>query len=35
MLKTLELLTDRCKVSRIFNNLRATLNHSIFSSGQA
>lgn len=29
MLKTLELLTGRCKVSRIFNNLCAILNWTI------
>lgn len=34
MLKTLELLTDHCKVSRIFNNLQVMLKHSIFSPGQ-
>lgn len=35
MLKTLELLTDHCKVSRIFNNLHVTCSPSIFGAGQA
>lgn len=35
MLKTLELLTDHCKVSRIFNNLHVTRSPSIFGAGQA
>lgn len=35
MLKTLELLTDHCKVSRIFNNLHVTRSPAIFSEGQA
>lgn len=35
MLKTLELLTDHCKVSRIFNNLHITRSPTVFSAGQA
>jgi len=35
MLKTLELLTDHCKVSRIFNNLHGTHSPAMFSAGQA
>lgn len=35
MLKTLELLTDHCKVSRIFNNLHITRSSAIFGTGQA
>lgn len=35
MLKTLELLTDHCKVSRIFNNLRITRSATVFSARQA
>lgn len=34
MLKTLELLTDHCKVSRIFNNLHVTRNPAIFGAEQ-
>lgn len=34
MLKTLELLTDHCKVSRIFNNLHVTHNPVIFGAEQ-
>lgn len=34
MLKTLELLTDHCKVSRIFNNLHVTHNSAIFGAEQ-
>lgn len=33
MLKTLELLTDHCKVSRIFNNLHVTCSPMIFGAG--
>lgn len=35
MLKTLELLTDHCKVSRIFNNLHIMHSPVIFGTGQA
>lgn len=35
MLKTLELLTDHCKVSRIFNNLHVMRSPAIFGKGQA
>lgn len=35
MLKTLELLTDHCKVSRIFNNLHGTFIYVIFQTEQA
>lgn len=34
MLKTLELLTDHCKVSRIFNNLHVMHNPAIFGAEQ-
>lgn len=35
MLKTLELLTDHCKVSRIFNNLHVRYSPMTFSAGSA
>lgn len=35
MLKTLELLTDHCKVSRIFNNLHGMHSPAMFGAGRA